>query len=65
MNSERTEIKFISDPIAKASSTFKIPEGIIEFTTSISNYTNIIKIIIPSTLQNVQAINLPSSIKKK
>ena len=43
MNSERTEIKFISDPIAKASSTFKIPEGIIEFTTSISNYTNIIK----------------------
>lgn len=64
MNSERTEIKFISDPIAKASSTFKIPEGIIEFTTSISNYTNIIKIIIPSTLQNVQAINLPSSIKE-
>ena len=64
MNSGRTEIKFISAPIAKASNTFKIPEGIVEFTTSISNYTNITKLIIPSTLKNLEATNLPESINE-
>ena len=56
MPKDKTTIIFASDKYLKNIETFKIPEGITNYTFSIYNYNNIKKIIIPETLQNI-AIN--------
>ena len=67
MPKDKTTIIFASDKYLKNIETFKIPEGITNYTFSIYNYNNIKKIIIPETLQNI-AINdggtFPNSIEE-
>lgn len=59
------EILFMSSKNLENISTFKIPEGIRTFSTSIQRYNNITKIIIPSTLERMgDADELPESIKE-
>lgn len=59
------EILFMSSKNLENISTFKIPEGIRTFSTSIQRYNNITKIIIPSTLERMgDADKLPESIKE-
>lgn len=45
------EIKFISSATLKNITEFEIPEGVTKFTTNISAYNNIKKLILPATLE--------------
>lgn len=59
------EILFMSNKYLNNISTFQIPEGIKEFTASLSSYNNITKIVIPSTLERINnAGSLPESLKE-
>lgn len=62
MNKEKSEIKFISKKVLISSSVFKIPEGLFSFDTNITQYSNITKIIIPSTLTSINVRLLPRNI---
>ncbi len=53
MDKNKTNIIFISGKILSSSDTFKIPEGIVNFSVRINNYTNITTIIIPESLQTM------------
>ena len=64
MPKEKNEILFISSSYLNNTDTFRIPEGITNFTTDISVYNNITKIVIPSTLESIWASPLPSSISE-
>ena len=64
MPKEKNEILFISSSYLNNIDTFKIPEGITNFTTDISIYNNITKIVIPSTLESIWALPLPESISE-
>ena len=59
---DKSEIIFISDKVLKQSSTFEIPSGIKYFSTSINNYQNITKLIIPQSLSYINMEGIPSSI---
>ena len=56
-------IVFISPKKLSSITTFEIPEGITSFTTNISSYTNIKKLVMPSTLNSISVSNLPDSIE--
>ena len=56
-------IVFISPKKLSSITTFEIPEGITSFTTNISSYTNIKKLVMPSTLNSISVLNLPDSIE--
>ena len=67
MPKDKTTIIFASDKYLKNIETFKIPEGITNYTFSIYNYNNIKKIIIPETLQNIAIYDggtFPNSIEE-
>ena len=65
MPSDKSKILFLSDTYLKSITTFEIPEGIIEFATSISNYNNITKLVIPSSLTSmIDASYFPTSISE-
>lgn len=67
MPKDKTTIIFASDKYLKNIETFKIPEGITNYTFSIYNYNNIKKIIIPETLQNITIYDggtFPNSIEE-
>ena len=53
MTGNKTSILFASDSYLKSINTFKIPEGITNFSMSISTYNNITKIVIPQSLENI------------
>ena len=63
MTRKKDVILFASDSYLKSITKFEIPEGIIEFATSIENYNNITKLVIPSSLTSgIKANYLPNSI---
>ena len=62
LNKNKNKILFISNK-ALTGSTFEIPNGISDFNTSISSYSNIKNLIIPSTLKSISAVALPSTIE--
>ena len=64
MTKEKNEIKFISGKVLKSSNIFEIPEGLVNFDTDISQYVNLTKIIIPTTLTYIDAERLPQSISE-
>ena len=64
MPKEKNEILFISSNYLNNIDTFRIPEGITNFTTDIGGYNNIIKLVIPSTLESIRALLLPESISE-
>ena len=64
MTKEKNEILFISSNYLNNIDTFKIPEGITNFTTDIGGYNNITKLVIPSTLESISASSLPTSISE-
>ena len=64
MPKEKNEILFISSSYLNNIDTFRIPEGITNFTADISVYNNITKIVIPSTLESIKASPLPASISE-
>ena len=55
-------IIFISDKYLKKTNTLEIPEGVTSFNIGISNYDNLTKIVIPSTLTSLGEMILPKSI---
>ena len=61
------QIIFITSSKLKESSVFEIPEGVTSFNYALQAYTNIKKLIIPSTLNSLtmtQGTYLPSSIEE-
>ena len=62
MTKAKDNILFVSDSYLKNITTFTIPEGIISFSENISGYSNITKIVIPSTLRNITSVHLPIKI---
>ena len=59
----KTNILFISTIALKNTNTFSIPEGIKSYSTDISGMTNIKKIIIPTSVTNIDPNKLPKSIE--
>ena len=57
-------IEFIAEEELKNKTYFVIPEGIQNFDVSISKYSNISRIVIPSTLISINISCLPSSISE-
>ena len=64
LNSEKTNILFLSYAYFKNLNTLEIPEGMTNFTVNISSYSNITKIIMPSTLTHINIGNLPNTISE-
>ena len=65
MPKEKNEIVFISGSYLNNINTFRIPEGITNFTTDIGGYNNITKLIIPKSLKMIgNASLLPESISE-
>ena len=62
-NKDKTKIIFVSMASLKNTNTFSIPEGVESYATSISNMTNIKKIIIPTSLSYIYPNSLPTSIE--
>lgn len=63
MTKEKNKILFISNNYLKNINTFSIPEGIEKFDIDLTKYTNINKLVIPSTLSEmIVPRSLPSSI---
>ena len=63
LNKDKSKIIFISGVKLSGTNTFEIPEGVTIFDTSIRLYSNITKIVIPSTLQTISSIVFPAGIK--
>ena len=65
MPSDKSKILFLSDSYLKSITTFEIPEGIKDFVTSVANYNNITKLVIPSSVvTGINANFLPNSISE-
>ena len=65
MPKEKNEILFISSSYLNNIDTFRIPEGITNFSTDIGKYNNITKLIIPKSLKIIgNASVLPESISE-
>ena len=62
MSKEKDKILFISDKYMKSITTFAIPEGITSFNIAVTSYTNINKLIIPSTLVGIGEEIFPRTI---
>ena len=63
MPKERNTILFASSKKIKESTTFEIPDKITKLETSLANYTNIKKLIIPTSLIELNPSYLPKSIE--
>lgn len=64
MTKDGNEILFIAESILKSIDVFQIPDRIKDFNLDLAKYTNINKIIIPDTLENINIRTLPLSIKE-
>ena len=65
MPASKDKILFVSDSYLKSITTFEIPEGIKDFATSISSYSNITKLVIPISLTSlINGYYLPTSINE-
>ena len=62
-NKDKTQILFIAMDLLVKQEILTIPEKVISFSYDITDYSNIKKIIIPSTLEKISARALPSSIE--
>lgn len=64
INKNSMSIAFVSSAKLSSISELEIPEGIKNFSVSIWKYTNINKLILPSTMETLAAENLPNSINE-
>lgn len=64
LNKDKTSILFLSYAYFKNVDTLEIPEGMKSFNINIATFTNINKIIIPSSLTEIIASVLPKTIKE-
>lgn len=64
MPKEKDNILFISDKYLKSINTFSIPNGVTGFRLNISQYTNITKIIIPDTINDMGIEVFPTTINE-
>ena len=55
MTNDKTSIIFVSSSIVSTNNTFEIPEGVTSFNVLLTSYSNITKIIIPSSLQSIES----------
>ena len=62
MPKEKDEIIFISNSYLQGITKLEIPNGVVNFNTSISPYTNIKELVIPDTVQTIYSSRLPESI---
>ena len=64
VSNTENSILFISDKYLKSTNTLEIPEGIESFNTSLGIYSNLTKIVIPSTLTSLGELIFPKSIRE-
>ena len=57
MTTDGSRVLFISDKVIKASNIFSIPEGVINFEVTLSQYTNITELVIPESLESIETAN--------
>ena len=57
MNSNKDNIIFVSSKVLNNITTFEIPEGIKIFNVNLYNYSNIKKLVIPESLENIGIAN--------
>ena len=62
-NNDRTQVLFIVMDLLINVDTLTLPEKLISFSYDITSYTNIKKLIIPSTLKDISARSLSTSIE--
>ena len=62
MQSTKESVIFVSNKYYENSTTFEIPEGVVDFSCTINGLTNITKLIIPSSTATLNARNLPETI---
>ena len=62
MLSTKEGVIFVSNKYYENSSTFEIPEGVVDFSCTIDKLTNINKLIIPSSIATLNARSLPNTI---
>ena len=63
LSGNRSQVVFITQDSINKSTTFTIPEGVINFNTNILRYTNIKKLIIAKSLESIDNSMMPSSIE--
>ena len=64
MPKEKNSILFISKSYLKSINTLTIPEGIVNFDNDIGENKNITRLVLPNTLQSIEASSLPDSISE-
>lgn len=62
MSSTKSNVLFVSKKYYENKTTFEIPEGVTEFGCEITEFNNITKLIIPSSLQKLGVSVLPTTI---
>lgn len=62
MSSSKSNLLFVSKKYYENKTTFEIPEGVTEFGCKITEFNNITKLIIPSSLQKLGVNVLPTTI---
>ena len=62
MSSSKSNVLFVSKKYYENKTTFEIPEGVTEFGCKITEFNNITKLIIPSSLQKLGVNVLPTTI---
>lgn len=62
MSSSKSNLLFVSKKYYENKTTFEIPEGVTEFGCDITEFNNITKLIIPSSLQKLGVSVLPTTI---
>ena len=64
MTAKNPKIIFVSPSFIKSNSTFNIPEGMTNLDISLTEYTNIKKVIIPKSLNKLNPSFLPKSVEE-
>ena len=64
MPSTKDSILYVSTKYYENSTTFEIPEGVVDFTCNIQELKNITKLVIPETTISINTRNLPTNIQE-
>lgn len=64
MPSTKESILYVLTKYYENSTTFEIPEGVVDFTCNIQELKNITKLVIPATTASINTRNLPTNIKE-
>lgn len=62
MPSSKESVLYVSTKYYENSTTFEIPEGVVNFTCNIAELKNITKLVMPASTTSINPRNLPTNI---